>query len=735
MKGTHMQRRSRYRRGLVHFISGLAAVAAGCAGDGSSSGGTSAVAPLVEAGPVAMRRLTESQYRATVADIFGDDIVVAGRLEPDNRRLGLFAVGSSFVSVTASGFEEYETIARGIAEQVLAADRRDAFVPCQPADPAAADDACAEQFVRAIGRQLLRRPLSDDETASRVAVAHRAATTLGDFYAGLQSALSTLLLSPEFLFRVDATEADPNHPGKLRLTSISMASRLSYFLWNSTPDEELLAAGEAGDLVDRAGLEAQVDRMLASPRLEQSVRAFFSDIFSFSDIRQGLVRKDPILFPAFNQAMISDAAEQTMLTIVDHLVTNDGDYRDLFTTRKTFLSRSLGLIYRIPVATREGFEEYEFPPDDERAGLLSHISLLALHSHPGRGSPTLRGKFVRELLLCQDVPPPPGDIDFTDFADADTMVLPTARDRLRVHVSNAACAGCHGLMDPIGLGLEKMDGIGALRATENGATIDPSGELDGVPFADAKGLGRALSRDPLVGPCFVENYFKYALGRAVAAGEADYVDYTLERLDHSGYLLRDLLRMIVLGDAFRTTSGPREADVAPTPQPGQTPDHTTTPGDVGATATPDGNPTPVPSSTVPRSPTPTGPTEVPTERPTPVPTATPMPVLFGDLHNEIFMPRCTSIACHSTVSSAGGLVLEGADAFDNLVGVEPGNAAARADGYLRVAAGAPDDSFLLIKLRGPSDPAFGSRMPLSGGFLSDAEIDRIETWIAGGAER
>jgi len=720
------------------FCAALCAVwLAACAGDGPSSGGGGGgpiVAPLVEAGPMAMRRLTERQYRQTIADVFGEETEIPGRIEPDNRQLGLFAVGSTQVSVTASGFEQYESISRSIAEQALAPEKRDSQVECAPSDPQAPDDECARAFIARIGRQLLRRALSEEEIESRVAVAADSAATLGDFWAGLEDALAMLLLSPDFLFRIEEAEADPGAPGRMRLTSLSMASRLSYFLWNGPPDEELLAAGERGDLVDDQLLEAQVERMLASPRLERSVRAFFSDLFAFADIDQGLVRKDPILFPAFSQEMIGDAAEQTLLTVVDHLVTQRGDYRDLFTTRKTFLSRPIGIVYKLPVATRDGFEEFELPATDPRAGLLSHISLLALYSHSGRGSPTLRGKFVREVLLCQDVPPPPGDVDFSDFADADTLTLPTARDRLELHVVNETCAGCHALMDPIGLGLEKMDGIGALRETENGAPIDPAGQLNGVPFRDAKQLGRALSRDPLLGPCFVENYFRYALGRAVADGEAEHVDYIAAKLERDGYALRDLLRMIVLGDAFRTTSGPREAELEPTPDPNRTPNETGTPGNGDPTPTA-GEGTPRPTDDASPAPTPTGPTPTPTTRPTRTPTPTTAPVFFSTIQDEIFNRRCVDLPCHSEVSRAGGLLLEGSAAYDELVGVEPTNAAARGDDFLRVAAGEPVDSFLLFKVLGPSDPIFGSRMPLGGGMLADNEIDLIEAWIAGGAER
>ncbi|MBM4267446.1 MAG: DUF1588 domain-containing protein [Deltaproteobacteria bacterium] len=516
-------------------------------------------APPVSPGPAAMRRLTEAQYRASVADVLGEDVEIGGRFEPDSRRDGLLAVGTSFVSVTPAGFEQYDAIARSVAEQALAPERRAALVACPPASVAAADDACASDFVRRYGRRLLRRSLADDEIARGVAVARETATALGDFYAGLEMALATLLLSPEFLFRVENSEPDPDHAGRQRFTSTAMASRLSYLLWNTAPDEDLLAAGERGDLVDDALLAAELDRLLDSPRLEDGVRVFFSDLYGFDQIRQGLVRKDATLFPAYSQALIEDAEEQTLRVVAEHLVTEDEDYRGLFTTRRSFMSRALGVVYRVPVVSGTGFEPYEFPAGSDRAGVLTHLSLLALYSHPGRSSPTLRGKFVREVLLCQDVPPPPGNIDFSMFDDPASGTRRTARDRLQAHNDNPACAGCHGLMDPIGLGLEKMDSMGASRETENGAAIDPSGQLNGVAFEDAIGLGEAMAADELVGPCFVRSFLRFAVGREVADGEGELLDYVNQRLGESGYRMRELIRLIVMSDAFRSTSGPRLA--------------------------------------------------------------------------------------------------------------------------------------------------------------------------------
>ena len=167
---------------------------------------------------------------------------------------------------------------------------------------------------------------------------------------------------------------------------------------------------------------------------------------------------------------------------------------------------------------------------------------------------------MREVLLCTDVPPPPGDIDFSMFAEEGGANRRTARERLTVHVTNDVCGGCHSLMDPIGLGLEQMDGIGVYRETENGAVIDPSGELNGVPFADAVELGEVLSRDPGLGPCFVESLYRYAVGRDIEPGEWAWLREVEARLDGSGYRWRDLLRTIAMSDAFRTTSGSRVAE-------------------------------------------------------------------------------------------------------------------------------------------------------------------------------
>lgn len=508
-------------------------------------------APVSEGSVPNMRRLTQDQYRQSIADVFGTDIKVGGRFEPDVRLEGLLAVGSSEVSITPAGFEQYNAMARTIAAQVVDEAHRGTLISCRPIDAKAADDVCATKFLAQAGRMLWRRPLSDAELSAHVEEASAAAKALGGFYPGLEFALAGLLVAPEFLFRVEAAGKDG------QVDAFSKASRLSFLLWNTTPDDVLLDAAMRGELDSAKGLTRQVDRLMASPRLEAGVRAFFTDMLGFDQFNE--LSKDSTIYPAFSSRVANDAKEQTLRTITDHLINRRGDYRDIFTTRQTFVTRALGAIYHIPVSTPTGWEAFEYPAEDPRAGLLTQISFVAVHSHPGRSSPTLRGKAVRELLLCQKVPDPPGNVDFKIIQDVDNPKFKTARERLTAHRTEAMCAGCHKITDPIGLALENFDGLGQYRTSENGVAIDASGDVAGVPFKDAAGLGKVLHDDPAAVTCLVNNVYKYALGRKAAPGEGDWVARLHRGFAADGYRLPDLLRRIALDKAFYKTSSPKES--------------------------------------------------------------------------------------------------------------------------------------------------------------------------------
>lgn len=538
--------------------------------------GCDAADPTVTGGPLAMRRLTADQYRNAIEDSFGNRVEVAGRFEPDTRREGLNALGAALVAVTPSGFEQYEAMARNIAAQVTSPELRQQILPCQPVSPTAADTVCTEQVVRKFGRTLLRRPLADEDVRPRLEAAAQATAAQQDYYAGLQVALSSLLVAPEFLFRVEIAEAlaESGQANRLQLTDLSLASRLSYFLWNRGPDEALLAAAERGELTQPATLAREVERMLGSQFLADGVRAYFEDVFLFD--RFDNLSKDVAQYPIFNNRMAADAREQTLRFVVDHLVEQEAGYPGLFTSRSLPMTRSLGAVYGMPVRAMQGWEDAVLPESPSRAGLLSQASFAMLFAHPGRSSPTLRGVFMREALLCQSVPEAPADIDFTQFVEDVNAVHNTARDRLEVHSTQASCSKCHVLTDPIGLGLENFDGIGKLRTTENGVAIDSSGDFDGTKFDNPAELGQAFAENPLVSACLVQNLYRYAVGREQTRGERHLLRYLEEAFAENSYRLPALMREIALSEAFRT------ATAEPESQPRQVVTQSEQPGERGA---------------------------------------------------------------------------------------------------------------------------------------------------------
>jgi hypothetical protein len=512
--------------------------------------------PATTGGPATMRRLTEAQYRNTIADVFGGHIVVAGRFDPLIRTEGLVTLGAGQASMTQSGLERAATMAKAIALQVVDEQNRAILIPCAPAAADKRDDACASVAVSKFGRLLFRRPVTGHEAATYVTIAGGAADTRKDFYAGLAYAVQGLLSAPDFLFVTETTEPDPDSKGSVRLDAFGKASRLSFVLWNSTPDDLLLKAAESGALHSPSGYKAEVERLMASPRLAGGMRAFFTDTWGLDDF--ATLEKDTLIYPAFTLTTTTDAKEQLLRTLEHHLLDKDADYRDLFTTRETFVSRSLGMVYKVPAANPNGWAPLTFPEGDPRAGIQNMPGFVALRSHPGKSSPTLRGKAIRELLLCQRVPDPPADVNFDQFNDPNSPAK-TARARLDLHSTEPACSGCHKIMDPIGLAQEHFDGAGQLRTTENGEPIDASGELDGIKFADAIGLGRAMRVNPAAPACLVNRLYAYSVGRPVDAGEKGWMRDLEMRFAEDEYRFTALLRRIVTSQAFLAVKAPAAA--------------------------------------------------------------------------------------------------------------------------------------------------------------------------------
>ncbi|MCP4920485.1 MAG: DUF1592 domain-containing protein [Proteobacteria bacterium] len=499
---------------------------------------TNGPVPDVSAGAPTLRRLTTSQYENAIADLFGDGLILPSSLEPDTQSEGLLSVGAGVASTSPWGVERYEDAAIDLAEQVV---ERGLELPCEPAS--SGDSACAEEIVDELGLRIWRRPLTEGEIERLGGVIAWIGGDAGDFDVGLTYGLAAMLQSPNFLYRREHGTSADGGP----LMDHELATRLSFFLWNTIPDDELLAVAQAGELSTDAGLAEQADRMMSDGRASQGIRNLFIELYTLYELDD--LDKDPLVFTHTSSDLGPAAREETLLLVENHLLVEGGDYRELFSTRRTWIDPRLAALYQVRAPDPDGFGEHTFTSDDGRRGLLGHASILAQYSHATSSSATLRGKFIRSTVLCHEIPAPPGDVD-TTIPEADDS-SPTLRDRIAIHLEDPTCAACHELLDPIGLGLENFDGIGRWRSTENGATIDASGDLDGVAFDDAWALSGKVAEHPDLAGCFTDHVYHYAVGRGTAAGERDLADWLTVEFELAGHAVPDLMRSTVMSPGFR----------------------------------------------------------------------------------------------------------------------------------------------------------------------------------------
>jgi hypothetical protein len=516
-------------------------------------------------------RVSGSQYTRIIADVFGPTISTAHNPNQGDARIGgLLAIGAAQVSYSAAGFSSAHDLAEDVAQQVTDPAHRDMLIPCQPANDQQPDDACAQQFFAKVGRLLWRRALAAEELTQQVQAAHESAAKLNDFYAGMRESLTAMLASPNFLFRV--LEAGPmsGEAGSYELTPYSKAAQLAALLWNSNPDGALLTAAETGELDSERGLAQQVDRMLASPKAEFGVRAFFADMLEFDKF--AALDKDSSIYPRYTTTVGSDMEESLLRVLVDELLVNKVSYPQLFTTRNTYLTPALAAVIGVQLPLPPGasngapgqeWTKYEFPEGDARAGFVTMPAFTALHAHPGASSPTLRGKAIRQNLLCQKIPDPPAGVNFDLFSSSDAG--PTARERLKAHSVNASCAGCHRLMDPIGLGLENFDGSGSWRTAENGVQIDTAGDLDGATYKEVGGLNQVIGKSAEVQSCLVSRVYAYGTAREVVAADKAFLKELTQKFGKAGSQYTELLKLVAMAPEFYQLTAPKgfgsQADV------------------------------------------------------------------------------------------------------------------------------------------------------------------------------
>ncbi len=499
--------------------------------------------PAARPAAPALRRLTEAQYLASVRALLGDDLALPTALEPDTVAHGLASVGASSSTISALGIERYEDASFLLAEQIVDDEARlAALLPCEPSG--AADRDCASAFVEVIGRRAWRRPLSGEEIDALSGIVVEVGGAEGRFAEGVRYGLAALLQSPRFLYRIEQGEA-------VKLDGFEIASRLAFLLWAEPPDDALLDRAAAGELDTAEGVRQVAAELLDDPRAVAGVRAFADEWLKLSALPEHT--KDPTLFDHAHPDLGPSAREET-LSVFTTFALGPNDVRDVMTTRLTRIDARLAALYRVPAPEADGFGWTELPDDGTRRGLLGHASVLNLTSHATRTSATLRGQFLRENLLCQSIPEPPADVD-TSLPEVDSAA-PTLRDRIAIHLESPACAACHAVTDPIGLGLENLDAVGRWRETENDVRIDPSGDLDGQAFADAWALAQALRDHDDLMPCWTDRLYAYGTGHAPAPDEAATVDWLTARLADSDHRWRELLLAFAASEAFRTVGAP-----------------------------------------------------------------------------------------------------------------------------------------------------------------------------------
>ena len=426
---------------------------------------------------------------------------------------------------------------------------RDRIFTCRPAD-AAAEPGCAREIVSALARRAYRRPPSAGELAVLLDFHEQGRRDGGSFDHGVELALRRLLVSPEFLYRIEADPVDAAPGVPYPVSDFELASRLSFFLWSSIPDDELLAAAEAGRLRSPGALERQVRRMVADPRAETLSTNFAAQWLQLRNLETTVRPGDPFSV-AFDESLRQAMLRETRL-FVDSIVRGDRSVVELLTADYTFLNERLAEHYGVPGVAGSRFRRVHLPADSPRRGILGHGSVLTLTSHAIRTSPVLRGKWILDNLLGTPPPDPPPNIPALN--DRRTQAKrPTVRARLEAHRDNPVCSACHAMIDPTGFALENFDAIGRWRdVDESFNPIDPSGVLpDGRAFDGVAEMRDTLAGDPRQFVTTVtEKLMTYALGRGLDHRDMPTLRRIVRAAADDGYRFQTVVLGIVTSDPF-----------------------------------------------------------------------------------------------------------------------------------------------------------------------------------------
>ena len=520
---------------------------AGITGGGGDAGaGPTSACTTIDPGRVTVHRLNIVEYNNTVRDLLGDTTQPANDF-PDDTGGGNFDNNADVLSTSPLLFEKLEAAAETLANTALTAGSatRARIIPCN--DATVGDAACATTVLTAFARKAWRRPATSDELSRLTAFVPLARAHGDGFDQGIALAVRAVLLSPNFMFRPEL-DPDPTASAPRLLNGYEIASRLSYFLWSSMPDDALATAADGGQLGDVASIQQQAGRMLADPKAAALVANMGGQWFGL--YKMANVSPSPTSFPTFDAGLAAAMTQETTLFLGDFFFLDSLSFMDAIDAPWTYANARLAQHYGLTGVAGTAFKKVSLMGSN-RAGLLTQASILTTTSLPTRTSPVKRGYWALTNILCTPPPPPPDNIPPLD----NTVVPPgsSLRTQLDAHVANPVCGACHNLMDPIGFGLEHFDAIGAWRDRDGTAVIDATGVLpDKTMFDGAVQLAAGLKKNTTsVSACVTQKMFAYSLGRDPVPADRCQTTQLISSFAGGNYNFRSLIMTMIASDTFR----------------------------------------------------------------------------------------------------------------------------------------------------------------------------------------
>ncbi|XXX78185.1 DUF1592 domain-containing protein [Sorangium sp. So ce134] len=502
---------------------------------------------VVHPGRAPLRRLTRFEYNNTVRDLLGDTTDPAFSLPSEDVGNG-FGNDADTLSVSSLLAEQLGTVAEGIAQRATATPEALAkLAPCARGVTAEGEEACALTIIERLAPLAYRRPLADGE-ANELLALYGVGRTDATFATGVATVIEALLQSPDFLYRIEKGMPDPERPELRRPTGDEMATRLSYMLWGTMPDEQLRLAAQAGELSTKEGVRAHAERMLDDPRSRPTFRFFFDNLLPISSLAD--LERNAEAYPTFSRTIGSLMREETQRFLEHEIFEGDGTWPSILTAPYTFVNEQLAAFYGIPGVTGDEFRQVELDTT-QRLGLLTQAGVMAGTTHSNNTNPVVRGSFVLQKMMCIPIPLPTGAI-LEQVKPPDPYSGKTARERFSQHSDDPACAGCHQYMDPVGFAFENYDAVGLYRTTENGVTIDPSGTVPET-LGDVSGpidLVQKLAASEDVQHCFAKRWSEFAYGLTLRKEDRCTEQAVTNAFEAAGHNVKQLLIELTQTDAF-----------------------------------------------------------------------------------------------------------------------------------------------------------------------------------------